>query len=310
MRSTDSGVESAGTPDSAPVILASFYTLAGDVRPAIRGGMELSSRDVADRIEAASAAGYKGIGFADRDLGYWWNIHGPARIRRWLDESDLAVVELEMLHDWYAGGESRSASDARLRQLIEWAGELGARHIKVGTGFSGPNIDRSKLVAGLADLCEKVAPTGAGIALEPMPVAALRTPQEGLELIEEAAAPNAGLLIDVWHVVRAGVDYESLRGIPGERITAVELIDGATDPVQGDIFVDGIDYRRPVGTGEFAVDRFLDALLATGFSGTFGDENLSLENRARSLPEAARVNFDATVRAVESALARSHARGA
>jgi sugar phosphate isomerase/epimerase len=302
-----SGFEGRAAARSAPVILASFYTLAGDVTPAIRGGMELSSRDVADRIEAASAAGYKGIGFADRDLGYWWNVHGPARIRRWLDESDLDVVELEMLHDWYAGGESRAASDARLKQLIEWAGELGARHIKVGTGFSGPTVERSQLVAGLAELCEKVAPTGAGIALEPMPVAALRTPHEGLELIEEAAAPNAGLFIDVWHVVRAGVDYESLSDIPGERITAVELIDGAADPVQNDIFVDGIDYRRPVGTGEFGVDRFLDVLLATGFNGTFGDENLSLENRARSLSEAARVNFDATRQAVEGALARSDA---
>src|SRR5919198_4996002 len=246
---TDTEYERSAAAGNAPVIVASFYTLAGDVTPAIRGGMELSSRDIADRIEAASAAGYRGIGFADRDLGYWWNIHGPARIRRWLDESDLDVVELEMLHDWYADGDARSASDARLKQLIEWAGELGARHIKVGTGFSGPDIERSKLVAGLAELCEKVAPRGAAIALEPMPIAALRTPQEGLQLIEEAAAPNAGLFIDVWHVVRAGVDYESLREIPGERITAVELIDGATNPVQGDLFVDGIDYRRPVGTG-------------------------------------------------------------
>lgn len=289
-----------------PVILASYYTLAGDVTPAFRSGVEVSPHSVADRIEAASAAGYKGIGFADLDLGYWWKVHGPARIRRWLDESSLEVVELEMLEDWYADGEARAASDARRGQLLEWAGELGARHIKVGTGFGGP-IERSKLVDGLAELCEQVAETGASVALEPMPVAPLRTPHEALEVIDATGAPNAGLCIDVWHVVRAGVGFEALRDIPGERIVAVELIDGAATPVQDDLYVDGVDHRRPAGTGDFGVDRFLDALLATGFSGPFGDENLSIANRARPPAEAARVNFQANEKIIERALARRHA---
>jgi sugar phosphate isomerase/epimerase len=285
-----------------PVILASFYTLAGDVTPEFRPGTQVSPHDIAHRIEVAAAAGYTGIGFADLDFGYWSTFHGLARVRRWIEESGL-VVELEMLEDWWTEGEARAASDARRRQLIEWVGELGARHIKVGTGFGGP-IEQSALVEGFAGLCADVAPTGASVALEPMPVAPLRTPQEALTLIEESGARNAGVFIDVWHVVRAGVDFESLRSIPGERITAVELIDGAAEPVTGDLYVDGVDHRRPSGTGDFDVDAFLDALLATGFAGTFGDENLSSANRARPLAEAARVNFDADRDVVERALAR------
>ncbi len=290
------------TPDHwDPVILASYLTLAGDVAPEVRPGSQVSRWDVAERIEAASAAGYRGIGFADQDLAHWTAVHGTARIRRWLDDAGIAVVELEMLHDWYAEGADRAASDALAQRLLTWSAELGARHVKVGTGFAGRTVDRSRLVAGLAELGAKAADVGVEIALEPMPPANVRTPQEGLALIEEAAVPNAGLLIDIWHVYRAGVDYDTLREIPARRITSIELVDGAAEPVAGDLFVDGVDHRRLAGTGAFDVDRFLEAIFATGFRGPIGDEAISIENRARSLREAAEANYAATAAAVARA---------
>jgi sugar phosphate isomerase/epimerase len=232
------------------------------------------------------------------------NIHGPARLRRWLDEAGIEVVELEMLDDWYTDGESRIAADARAQLVLGWAEELGARHVKVGTGYSCLEVPLVQLADGLTELCTRAADAGTRIALEPMPVGAVRTPAEGLALIEEVGAPNAGLCIDVWHVVRTGVDYESLREIPGERIATIELIDGFADPVEGNLLLDGTSYRRLAGTGEFEVDRFLSAILATGYDGPFGDENISIENRARSLTEAARVNFEATMGSVKNILER------
>ncbi len=287
-----------------PVILASYLTLAGDVPPEVRPGSQVSPRDIAARIDAASRAGYRGIGFDHQDLDHWVGIHGAARIRRWLDDAGMRVVELEMLHDWYATGAKRTASDALARRLLDRSAELGVRHVKVGTGFVGPTADRPQLIDGLAALCGAAAEIGVGIALEPMPPAMIRTPQEGLDLIEQAGAPNAGLLIDIWHVFRAGVPYETLRRIPAERITSLELVDGAPEPVAGDLFVDGVDHRRLAGTGAFAVDRFLDAIFATGYRGPIGDESISIENRARTLDEAAAANFAATADAVRRVLSR------
>jgi sugar phosphate isomerase/epimerase len=290
------------TTDRGPVILASFHTIAGQVQPEVREGNQVSPHDIAARIEAAAEAGYRGIGFADPDLAHYAQLHGIPQIRSWVEEAGIEVVELEMLHDWYAEGEAKAASDALAAQLIEWAGELGARHIKIGTGFSGLSAERSRLVAGLAELADKAADSGARLALEPMPPAGISDPLDGLALIEEAGVSNAGLFIDVWHMVRADIDFESLRKIPGERLVAVELMDAAAEPVEGDLFLDGCDFRTPAGTGEFDLDRFLAAVLSTGFYGPFGDENLSIENRERPLAEAARVNFDATHAAVRRAL--------
>jgi len=281
-----------------PVILASYLTLAGDVVPEVRPGSQLSPHDIAARIEAAGAAGYSGLGFALPDLEHWGGIHGGRQIRRWLEEAGIEVVELEMLHDWYAVGIRKEASDAMARRLFEWAGALGARHLKVGTGFSGEMMDRSQMVGGMADLCAKAERVNLTIALEPMPPAMIRTPAEGLALIEEAGAPNAGLLLDTWHVYRAGVDYDTLRDIPAERIVSLELIDGGVEPFAGDLILDSIDHRRLAGRGAFDVDRFLRAVFATGYNGPIGDENISIENRARTLPEAAGANHAAVAGAV------------
>lgn len=96
----------------------------------------------------------------------------------------------------------------------------------------------------------------------------------------------------------AGVDYDVLRRIPADRIVSVELIDGARLPFRGDLIQDSIDHRRPAGRGDFDVDRFLAAIFATGYRGPIGDENISIENRARSLAEAAVTNHDAVFHAI------------
>jgi len=305
---SDPGHASEGlTGTDSAIFLANHHTLAGEVVPEVREGSQISPHDIATRIQAAGAAGYRGIGLANHDLAYWAGRYGCARIRGWLTDAGIEVVELEMLHDWYAEGAARAASNELAAQMLEWAGELRATHLKVGTGFQGHTTDRPHLVAGLNELCAKAAEVEVAVGLEPMLVAMARTPQEGLDLIEEADVPNAGLVIDTWHLVRAGVDYEAIRHIPAHRITCVELVDGLAEPAEGDIYIDAIEYRRPAGSGEFHLDRFLDALLETGFEGPYGDENLSTVNRARTVQQAAEVNFTAASEAVARARLRARA---
>jgi len=286
-----------------PVILASYLTLAGDVIPEVRPGNQISPFDIATRIEAAQAAGYRGMGFGLPDLDHWGTRHGAGTIRRWIDGAGIDVVELEMLHDWYHGGARKASSDAMADRLMEWASALGARHLKVGTGFTGEPVGRSRLADSLAELGTKAADLELMIALEPMPMAIVRTPDEGLAIIEDAGVANVGLLIDSWHVYRAGVDYESLRRIPAHRIASLEVIDGGAQPFEGDLVLDSINHRRLAGHGEFDIDHFLSAVLSTGYRGPIGDENISIENRARTLQAAAHDNHDAVLRAVQRARA-------
>jgi sugar phosphate isomerase/epimerase len=203
------------------------------------------------------------------------------------------VVEIENLSGWHLDGEQRAASDALQAELLEWAADLGARHVKVCADLSGAETEHDKLVEDFGLLCEAADGVGTTIALETMPLGAIKTPKDGIAIIEESGVRNAGVLLDVWHVARGGTDFHELRSLPGGRIASVELNDAAKVPVDGDPIKDGSDYRRVAGTGELGVEAFVEAVLATGYSGPFGDENLSIDFRARSLEDAARTSYQA-----------------
>src|SRR5687767_5606726 len=121
-------------------ILASFYTIAGDCALELLGGTEVSPFDLRERIEAAGEAGYRGIGLADKDLRYWGRNYTPREVKAILADNNIHHVELEMLFGWYAQGEQRRKSDATRAELLRWAQTLGARHIKVGTEFTAPQL--------------------------------------------------------------------------------------------------------------------------------------------------------------------------
>jgi sugar phosphate isomerase/epimerase len=274
-------------------VIASFFTLAGDTRLAALGGTEISPHDLRRRIEVAGATGYTGFGFADRDLRHWSERYPMAEIRRFIQDSGIRVVEIEMLTGWHLDGERRAASDALQADILRWAGDLGARHVKVCADLGGVQSSHEKFVEDFGVLCAAAAGAGTTIALEVMPLGAIKTPEQALAIIEDSGARNAGLLLDVWHLARGGVDFGPLSSLPADRIASVELNDGAKEPVDGDLVKDGSDYRRVAGTGELGVDEFVDAVLATGYDGPFGDENLSIDFRSRALQDAAETSYTA-----------------
>ena len=92
--------------------------------------------------------------------------------------------------------------------LVFGAG-LGAR-TATAIDYGDPRPDMAERLAAFAELCR-----GAGIEplVEPISMGNIRTPRDGLELIE-AAGVEARLVIDCVHLVRTGCTSESLREIP------------------------------------------------------------------------------------------------
>lgn len=283
----------------ASEVLASFFTIAGDCALEFLGGTEISPFDLRDRIEAASKAGYTGIGFGDKDLKHWGRVYPPKVVKSILADNGIHYVELEMLFGWYSDGEERKKSDSARADLLTWSEGLAARHIKVGTDLSDRHWDIDFMAGEFARLCAQAADVGTRIALEPMPVTTLKTPSEVLDMIDRSGVENGGVLLDIMHMVRGRIPFESLAKLPGDRVFAVELGDGLAQPVENDIVVDGTGYRRRPGDGEFDVTGFISAVRASGFDRPFGTEILSIENRGLSLYDAATLNFQAASAALK-----------
>jgi sugar phosphate isomerase/epimerase len=281
-----------------PSILASCWTTAGDVGPMSED--QRSPFALEDRIAAAASAGYTGFGIVHADLVTAKANLGYTALAEMFDRYGIAHIEVEMLNDWYTTGPARAASDAVRRDLLEAAAALHARHIKVGGDISSSPVDWELFVSEFAALCAQAAQHGTRIAFEPMPFGNVADLVTARRLIDQAGEPVGGLLLDLWHMARAGIGNSSIAALPRGYVIAAEL-DDAAETVAGTLLEDTLYRRRLCGEGSQDVTGFIRAVRATGFSGPWGVEILSAEFRRLDLRAQVTRSYRTTAHALRRA---------
>jgi sugar phosphate isomerase/epimerase len=290
----------------SPDLLCCHYTLAG-VSPA--SGVA-SPRPFKSRVRACAEAGYAGIGLHLRDY--------HALRREGMTDQDLAAilrdggmrhVELEFLRNWFADGAAGEAARRDELTFYRIAEALGARAVCLGGAMMGDaRASWDQLVERFALVCERARDHGVRIAVEPCIGTSLETVDQGLRLIRSAGARNAGLCLDVWHLYRGGLDYQSLRRIDAGLIVGVQLGDAGRS-VTGTLLEDCLDHRLLPGDGAADVEAFVAVLLDMGVAAPFGVEVVSIAQRERPLSEAAEISYRCARAVVDAALKRRSAPG-
>ena len=271
-------------------LLASYWTIAGTAMP--HGDREYSLFDFKDRVEAAARAGFKGLGIWHADLEHILKSRSLKEMKQILDDNGMKYLELEFLRDWFLDGARKKQSDIEKKKLLEASAALGAKHVKVGD-FERRKTPMPRLINAFAELCADAEKYGAAIGFELMPFAMIDTLKDALAMVEGAGAKNGGIILDTWHVAKLGIPYEEVARIPRKYLTSVELNDG-TYEAPWSLHEDTINHRRFCGDGEFAVSRFIECVLKTGYTGPFGVEVLSEELRGMPLEEVTRKAFQTT----------------
>jgi sugar phosphate isomerase/epimerase len=114
-------------------------------------------------------------------------------------------------------------------------------------------------------------------------------------LMRKVDMPGCGLVVDYWHVFRAGTTLDELSAtLDADRIFAVELNDAEAE-IRGTLFEDTRDNRRLCGQGDQDVTGFIRTLQSLGFNGPWGVEILSDEHRALPVEEALRAAHATTM---------------
>ena len=292
MTSDRSAPNDAQAASPAPQLLVAAWTSAGNAPPLTAD--ERSPFDFRDRVVAAAAAGFGGFGLLHADLVGAVERYGLAGMKAIFDDNGIEHVELEMLGDWFAAGEARAVSDSVRRDLLTASEVLQPRQLKVGADYTGRPWPDDKMAEEFATLCAQAADAGTRIALEPMPFANVKDVHDGRALVERAGHPSGGLLVDIWHVCRAGTPFADVAALPAGMIFAVEL-DDADAAVVGTLLEDTLHERRLCGDGSFDIYGLIDAVRKAGFSGPWGVEIISREHRARSLHEQVTRAFETTL---------------
>lgn len=264
-------------------LLAACWTWAGDVGPGSPD--ERSPIDLAARIDAVATAGWQGVGLAHADILDYRDRYGLDQVRRMLDDAGLHRVELEFLTDWWADGDRGITADRIRDDLLDAAGPLGVNVIKIGAlipSEPAPQPTSTRFAEALHHLADRSATFGVAVALEPLGGSYLDTTAAAQEIVRAADHGHAGLVLDIYHLARAGEDDPSTlsRLLAGEtRLKIIELGDAnrAADGTVGP--------RCLPGAGDLDVAAFIAQVWRAGWRSHWGVEIIADDLRALPLPD-------------------------
>lgn len=271
--------------DDRQILLATCWTSAGDAasdRTDLRSPLNLR-----ERIEAASAAGYRGFGVLSDDLPAAVGEYGLTGIRAMLADNGMIHLELEGIPYWWDDGRHRAESERVRDGVIKAAEVLGAQHIKVTPDGDDRPWNRHQWAVAFAELASRTADVGARLGIEFFPWSNIKTLHDGLELVDDAGHEAGGVVIDTWHIARAHTPVAELAAVPLNKIVGVELND-ADEQVIGTLFEDTVHRRRYCGDGDFDLPGMIAALRRAGWAGPWGVEILSDEHRSMPVQEGLR----------------------
>ena len=281
-------------------MVASFFTLSG------AGFVEPPRNSFIERCEAAAAAGFSGIGLHSDDLARTIaaGVDVP-EMRAVLRNNGLALVEIEFLAGWAFSSGQRGGISPSLADIEAVADALGGRQVSAGE-FSGDiPLDSEdaleRAAKALRANADRLAEKGLLVALESFPWSALANTRIAIDLLRRADAPNAGLLIDVWHFYNGGGNNpDQLTELPNAGVTGVQLNDG---PLVHENFLQHARAERQLpGEGELDVVELIHAVQRAGFTGPYCVESDTQEFRNLPVAEAARCAADAAAGVLRSAV--------
>lgn len=201
----------------------------------------------------------------------------------WLREVGLGLQTIEVFNL------TPAADPARFAPAIAAAAELGARG---ATAILWENPDHEDALRKFVALCDVAAGSGIRINLEFFPSCrSMGSLPAAQAFLDRAGRDEAGLVMDILHVMRSAGSLEVLEGLDRRCVGAVQLCDG---PVRydGDLLQEaGLDRGVP-GTGSFPCREFLawlpdDVIVGLEVPQRLLDGKVPLDRRASDLREAA-----------------------
>ena len=276
-----------------PELVATSWSSAGDTSPMDTPGT--SPVPIGERITAIADAGFCGFGLIADDLVAVRDSIGFEGLRDLAAQAGLVHTEIELLERWWIPRGEPGHTHGVRDLLFEAADVLEPVFIKIGSENGPPTANPTALAASLRELAEQAAAHGTRVAIETMPFSAIATVPMGAEIVAAADHPAAGLLVDAWHVFRAGTTLAELRtALPPSMIFGVELNDAAPDVV-GTLFEDTVKRRLLCGEGSFDLTGLVAVLRELGFNGPWGVEILSTTYRALPVDQALKLAADTSL---------------
>jgi len=239
------------------------------------------SGDLRDKLEAIAAAGFDGVEIFENDFLSF--DAAPREVGRMVRDAGLVVTTFQPFRDFEGMPEpQRMRVFDRAERKFDLMAELGAGLLLVCSNISPAalgGIDRA--AADFRELGERAAKRGLKVGFEALAWGRhVNDHRDAWEIVRRAGHPAIGLILDSFHTLSRGIDPDSIRAIPADRIFLVQLADAPR--LEMDLLSWSRHFRNLPGQGDLPVTAFTEAVAATGYDGVYSLEIFNDHFRAGS----------------------------
>jgi 4-hydroxyphenylpyruvate dioxygenase len=239
------------------------------------------SGDLAEKLEAIAAAGFKGVEIFEADL---LSFDGtPADVRRRVADLGLEIITFQPFRDFEGmPPESRERIFARAERKFDLMGELGCDLLLVCSNVSPQSVAGiGRAAADFHALGERAARRGMRVGFEALAWGRhINDYRDAWEAVRRADHPAIGLVLDTFHIFARKTDLKAIGSIPRDRIFLVQVADAPL--LDMDSLSWSRHFRNFPGQGELPLLDFMEALQATEFDGLLSLEIFNDQFRAGS----------------------------
>ena len=143
------------------------------------------------------------------------------------------------------------------RPAVALGAELGASSV---TAINAWDPEPARTLDNFGRLCQMGAEYGLKVNVEFISMGQVRTLADAARLVTECGEPNAGITVDILHLIRSGGAVADLAAIDPNLIGYAQICDGPLTLAQDQWNFEGFEQRVIPGEGEFPLGEFVDAL--------------------------------------------------
>ncbi len=255
----------------------------GQQRPLMLWAACVIAHPLLARAEAASAGNFPTMSALSADL-LALDRDGVSlpRAARELQARGVRVTVLDPFLAWYPGWMPAPGSGLHVESqnidedtVLAFADAFGVESLTVLTPFQGSAAPLPAVADALGRFADRAAAQGLRLHLEVIPTSMAPDLATGWQIVREVDRANVGLVLDLFHLARAGSDLATLRTIPAEKIFHVQLCDGSLVPRTPDYFEEAVTQRDFAGEGELPVSEITRCLADMGALHHVGPEVFS-----------------------------------
>ncbi|WP_407495923.1 bifunctional sugar phosphate isomerase/epimerase/4-hydroxyphenylpyruvate dioxygenase family protein [Pseudooceanicola sp. MF1-13] len=224
------------------------------------------SGTLTEKLDAIAEAGFDGIEIFEQD--FITDTGSAKDVGQRIRDKGLEISLFQPFRDFEGLPEPvRAKAFDRAERKFDLMQDLGADLILVCSTVHPKalgGIDRA--AADLRELGERAAKRGLRIGYEALAWGRyVNDHRDAWEIVRRADHPNVGVILDSFHTLGRGLDPETIRRIPGDKIFFVQMADAPK--IDMDLLYWSRHFRNMPGEGDLPVTDFMRAVLAAGYTG-------------------------------------------